>query len=106
MRRMFGLRRFAPVLALVPVLTVLAACGGEEAGDLPRVRLSTTTSARDTGLLDFLKPDIRRVAKAELFDVAVGTGLALEQGKKGDADLVIVHDRAKEDAFVAEGWGI
>jgi tungstate transport system substrate-binding protein len=92
-------------LILLPLAALLAACGREET-KLPRVRLSTTTSARDSGLLEYLKPEIRRVAKVELFDVAVGTGLALDQGKKGDADLVIVHDREREDAYVADGWGI
>jgi tungstate transport system substrate-binding protein len=108
-------RPAALLLGLLAPLT-LPACGESDPGGaprldrpdpkLPRVRLATTTSARDTGLLEFLKPEIRRVAKAELIDVAVGTGQALELAKRGDADFVIVHDRAKEDAFVKDGWGI
>lgn len=90
--------------ALFPL--VVAACGDPSSPRLPRVRLATTTSARDTGLLEWLKPEIRRVAGVDVFDVAVGTGQALELGRRGDADLVLVHDRAREDAYVAEGWGM
>lgn len=96
---------------LALVVAVLTGCGRSDpspggAEALARVRLATTTSARDTGLLEWLKPELRRVARVDLFDVAVGTGQALELGRRGDADLVLVHDRAREDAFVAEGWGI
>jgi tungstate transport system substrate-binding protein len=105
------MRRAALLLGLA--LPVGAAACGEPASPhdrpdptLPRVRLATTTSARDTGLLEYLKPEIRRIAKVEVADVAVGTGQALELAKRGDADFVIVHDRAKEDAFVRDGWGV
>lgn len=92
---------------LLAALALLVSCGGPLDGPaLPRVRLATTTSARDTGLLEWLKPELRRVAGVDLLDVGVGTGQALELGRRGDADLVLVHDRAREDAFVAEGWGV
>ena len=91
-------------LLLVTLVPVLASCGQHE--DLPKVRLATTTSATDTGLLEWLKPEIRRVAQVELWDFSKGTGEALELAKRGDADLVIVHDRGREDAFVREGWGM
>jgi tungstate transport system substrate-binding protein len=96
------MRRLA--LSLVALLSVaLAACGRD---DPPRIRLATTTSARDTGLLDFVLPEAERRAGAKISVVAVGTGQALALGKRGDADLVIVHDRPAEDAFVAEGFGV
>ncbi len=96
--------RRALLAGLLLALTA-AGCGAPPGPAAPeRVRLATTTSARDTGLLEWLKPELRRVARVELIDVAVGTGQALELGRRGDADLVLVHDRAREDAYVAEGF--
>ncbi|HEX5136505.1 MAG TPA: substrate-binding domain-containing protein [Planctomycetota bacterium] len=82
---------------------LLAACGGRDA---PRVlRLATTTSTRDSGLLDLLLPPFEMKEDIEVQVIAVGTGQALELGKRGDADLVLVHARTLEDKFVAEGHG-
>jgi tungstate transport system substrate-binding protein len=91
------------VLAATALAATLVSCG--EKG-LPRVRLATTTSARDTGLLDWVLPEVERREGIRVSVVAVGTGQALELAKRGDADFVIVHDRPREDAFVAEGSGI
>jgi len=82
---------------------LFAACGGRDA---PKVlRLATTTSTRDSGLLEFLLPPFERKEKIEVQVIAVGTGQALELGKRGDADLVLVHARSLEDEFVAKGQG-
>lgn len=67
------------------------------------LRLATTTSTADTGLLDFLLPEFEKANNTKVDVVAVGTGQALELGRKGDADVVLVHARAQEDQFVAEG---
>jgi len=88
------------VLLLASVL--LAAC----AKDKPKIlRLATTTSTRDSGLLEFLLPPFEKKENVEVQVIAVGTGQALELGKRGDADLVLVHARTLEDKFVAEGHG-
>jgi tungstate transport system substrate-binding protein len=71
-----------------------------------RLILATTTSTRDAGLLDYILPDFEAKYNASVEVVAVGTGQALELGKKGDADVELVHARAQEDAFVASGDGI
>ena len=76
---------------------------------VPQVRklvLATTTSTYDSGLLDYLLPgfDARHNAQVEI--IAVGTGQALRTAQKGDADLILVHARAREDEFVAEGYGV
>src|SRR5436190_18786778 len=76
----------------------LVSCGET---DRPRVRLATTTSARDTGLLDWVLPEVERKEGIRVSVIAVGTGQALELAKRGDADVVIVHDRPREDAVVA-----
>lgn len=67
------------------------------------LRLATTTSTADSGLLDFILPDFEQKFNAAVDVVAVGTGQALEIGSKGDADVVLVHSRKGEDQFVADG---
>jgi tungstate transport system substrate-binding protein len=70
------------------------------------LRLATTTSTYDTGLLDAILPDFEAAYDAKVDVVAVGTGQALAIGAKGDADVVLVHATAQEDKFVADGDGI
>jgi tungstate transport system substrate-binding protein len=85
----------------------LSACGADPAGrPTATIRLATTTSARDTGLLDVLLPAFRKETNIEVQPIAVGTGEALKYGERGDADVVIVHARNAEDAFMAKGFGV
>lgn len=67
------------------------------------LRLSTTTSTYDSGLLDYILPDFEKANNAKVDVVAVGTGQAIEIGTKGDADVLLVHARAQEDKFVKDG---
>ena len=71
----------------------------------PRLRLATTTSTRDSGLLDALLPAFEREVRARVDVIAVGTGQALRLGEAGDVDVVLVHARVAEDAFMASGNG-
>jgi len=68
--------------------------------------LATTTSTDQTGLLDALIPDFTEKTGIEVKVVAVGTGQALEMGKNGEADVVLVHAKASEVQFVEEGYGV
>ncbi|MFQ5946066.1 MAG: substrate-binding domain-containing protein [Anaerolineae bacterium] len=68
--------------------------------------LATTTSTEDSGLLDALLPHFEQAYGVEVKVIAVGTGQALQLGEDGNADVLLVHDRAKEDAFIAEGHGV
>jgi tungstate transport system substrate-binding protein len=68
--------------------------------------LATTTSTRDTGLLDVLVPAFDKKYGVTTKVIAVGTGEALEMGKLGNADVLLVHARKSEDEFVASGYGI
>ena len=70
------------------------------------IRLSTTTSTENSGLLAFLLPAFEAKTNSKVHVIPVGTGKALELSKNGDVDLTLVHARAAEDKFVAEGWGI
>jgi tungstate transport system substrate-binding protein len=71
-----------------------------------RVRLATTTSTENSGLLDYVLPFFTENYGIPVDVVAVGTGAALELGRNGDADVVMVHARNLEDQFVAEGYGV
>src|SRR5688572_22677645 len=88
-------------LALL-LAAALAACGR----DTPRLRLATTTSVQDSGLLDVLLPAFERATGIHVDPIAVGTGAAFTLARDGNADLLLVHDRAGEDAFLAAGDGI
>jgi tungstate transport system substrate-binding protein len=70
------------------------------------LRLATTTSTADSGLLDAILPGFENEHNARVDVVAVGTGQAIELGEAGDADVILVHARAREDAFVEEGHGL
>lgn len=70
------------------------------------IRLATTTSTENSGLLDVLLPVFTERYGMTVDVVAVGTGAALELGRNGDADVVMVHARSLEDAFVADGYGV
>lgn len=70
------------------------------------LRLATTTSTADSGLLDVILPAFEAQANARVDVVAVGTGQAIELGANGDADVILVHARARENAFVEAGDGV
>jgi tungstate transport system substrate-binding protein len=70
------------------------------------LRLSTTTSTENSGLLGYLLPAFEAKTGIKVNVISVGTGKALELGKNGDVDVTLVHARKLEDKFVAEGWGI
>jgi len=67
--------------------------------------LATTTSTYDSGLLDYLLPDFEAQCNAKVEVIAVGTGQAIKTAEQGDADVILVHARAREDKLVAEGYG-
>jgi tungstate transport system substrate-binding protein len=67
------------------------------------ITLATTTSAQDSGLLDVLVPKFKAETGIDVKVVAVGTGQALELARRGDADVVLTHDPAGEEVFMAEG---
>lgn len=70
------------------------------------LRLSTTTSTDNSGLLAWLLPPFEAKTGTKVHVIAVGSGKALELAKNGDVDVVLVHARAAEDKFVADGHGV
>src|SRR3954467_12441346 len=90
----------------------MAACGGgAPSGAAPAAGpsaeksliLATTTSTQDSGLLDELLPRFTRDSGWQVKTLAVGSGQAIELGRRGEADVLLVHSPAAEQAFVAEG---
>lgn len=71
-----------------------------------RLILATTTSTYDSGLLDEIVPAFKQRWGAQVDIVSVGTGQALTMGRSGDCDVLMVHSRTREDAFISEGYGI
>lgn len=76
------------------------------ATDKPIVRLATTTSTANSGLLDHLLPKFERHCDCKVHVISVGTGKALKLGEDGNVDVVLVHARESEDAFVKAGHGV
>jgi tungstate transport system substrate-binding protein len=95
--------RWLSVLCALLLVVQLAAAFGVSAQAPEHLRLSTTTSTYDSGLLDYILPDFEKANNCKVDVVAVGTGQSLEIGAKGDADVVLVHARAQEDRFVKDG---
>ena len=93
------MKRFAFVLA------ILVWCGSASAQDRA-ITVASTTSTEQSGLFGYLLPRFKEATGIGVKVVAVGTGQALDIGRRGDADVVFVHDRAAEDKFMSEGQGV
>jgi len=70
------------------------------------LRLATTTSTYETGLLDRILPPFEEAHGCKVHVISVGTGKAMQIARNGDVDAILVHARQAEDAFVAEGYGV
>ncbi|GAA0725626.1 extracellular solute-binding protein [Clostridium malenominatum] len=102
------------ILSLAASL-ILSACGAKNnskpadnanVGKEKVITLATTTSTEDSGLLKFLLPEFKKDTGIDVKVVSQGTGQALETGKRGDADCLLVHAKAKEEEFVKEEFGV
>lgn len=101
------------ISSTILLVMVLAGCtdspntqGSDLAGESQTLILATTTSTYDSGLLDFILPDFEAKLDVNVDVVAVGTGQALKLGQDGNADVLLVHARSREDAFMDAGHGI
>ena len=89
---------------LLAALLALAA-GAALAQDKTLV-MASTTSTEQSGLFGHLLPAFKAASGIDVRVVALGTGQALDSARRGDADVVFVHDQPAEEKFVAEGWGL
>jgi len=93
---------FLRSIVLVGILTL----SNLTTADTAVVRLATTTSTDNSGLLALLLPEFEKHTGIKVQVIAVGTGKALRMGRDGDVDLVLVHAPAAEKAFVDAGYGV
>jgi len=97
-------------IMLVSLVTGIVGCApSAEAPLLPpgeRLRVATTTSLYDTGLWGYLEPKLEKEYDVELDIIYAGTRIALEWGRRGDVDIITIHDKAREGKFIAEGYGV
>lgn len=92
--------RFVAIL-----LAVICSFGAAEAQQRA-ITVASTTSTEQSGLFGYLLPKFSKASGIDVKVVAVGTGQALDIGRRGDADVVFVHDRPAEDKFMSEGQGV
>ena len=94
-------RRWLALAALAGLLAISAASAQERS-----ITVASTTSTEQSGLFGYLLPRFTAATGIRVNVVAVGTGQALDIGRRGDADVVFVHDKAAEEKFLAEGFGV
>ena len=82
---------------------VFAACGPAFAQS---ITMASTTSTEQSGLFGYLLPEFKKASGLDVKVVALGTGQALDTARRGDADVLFVHDQVAEEKFVADGWGV
>jgi len=118
-------RKLVSFVVLSTVVLAFCACGEQPAVDrsveptadaateaypprerVERLLVATTTSLYDTGLWAYLEPMFEDQYGVELDILYAGTGKAMEWGTRGDVDVIVVHDRAREEPFIAEGIGL
>lgn len=89
---------------ILSCLLVLIFCSPVMA--LEHLRLATTTSTENSGLLATLLPPFEQENNCKVDVIAVGTGKAIKLGETGDVDVILVHARSREDKFIAAGFGV
>lgn len=97
-------RIFAILFAISGLAGMANVAHGQSGGR--SITVASTTSTEQSGLFGAILPRFRARTGIEVRVVAQGTGQALETGRRGDADVVFVHDRVSEERFVAEGFGV
>ncbi|NMM06152.1 extracellular solute-binding protein [Polaromonas sp.] len=91
--------RAAAIIPLALVATVSIA-------QTPSIVMASTTSTEQSGLFPYLLPEFKKATGIEVKVVAVGTGQAIDMGRRGDADVLFVHDQVAEEKVVAEGFAV
>lgn len=88
------------------VLAVAVMLAGAARAETPFITVQSTTSTQNSGLLDAILPQFTARTGIEVRVVAVGTGHAIRNAMNGDGDVLLVHDKAAEERFAADGWGV
>ena len=104
MKRITGWVFAACVVGLALLASHDAAATGKDKEQI--LRLATTTSTYETGLLDYIFPPFEKKHGVKIHIISVGTGKAIKIAENGDVDVILVHARAAEDKFVNDGYGV
>ena len=94
--------KVASYLALLVLTSLLLGAAGCRAS----LKMATTTSLYDTGLWGYLEPKFEKKYNVALDILSLGSGAAFEYAKRGDVDVLTIHDKANEEKFIAEGYGV
>ena len=98
-------KRFVPnALVHWSCAAIVAIAAGSASAET--ITMASTTSTEQSGLFGHLLPEFKKATGIDIKVVAVGTGQALDMARRGDADVLFVHDKAAEEKFIADGWGI
>ena len=97
-------RFFKPFRDFALVATALSATFS--IAQVPSIVMASTTSTEQSGLFGHLLPEFKKASGIDVKVVAVGTGQAIDMGRRGDADVLFVHDQVAEEKVVAEGFVI
>lgn len=95
-----------PIARRALCLSLLAVTAAGAQAQTPSIVMSSTTSTEQSGLFAHLLPAFKKASGLDVKVVALGTGQALDMARRGDADVVFVHDQEAEEKFVAEGFGL
>ena len=101
--------RLLGIFVILSLLIGTIGCAASTASPMPpqqRLRVATTTSLYDTGLWGYLESMFEEKYGVELDVMYAGTGKALEYGQRGDVDIITVHSKAREEQFIADGYGV
>ena len=95
-------RRFSTLLLWAGLLSG----AGLAQAQSPNIVMASTTSTEQSGLFSFLLPEFKKATGIDIKVVALGTGQAIDMGRRGDADVMFVHDQVAEEKVVAEGFAL
>ena len=93
-------------LALAPLALAAALSIAQTTTPAATIVMASTTSTEQSGLFGHLLPEFKKASGVDVKVVAVGTGQAIDMGRRGDADILFVHDQAAEEKVVAEGYAL
>jgi tungstate transport system substrate-binding protein len=97
------MKRFVGIILIA--LSSIVVFAGSGFGEDKILKMSTTTSTQASGLLDVLLPELEKDTGIKVKVIAKGTGAALRDGMDGNVDVIFVHAKAREEKFIADGYG-
>ena len=106
MRNVLSFRPVALVHIAQTAISIVAFCSSPVLSHAQTIVMASTTSTEQSGLFAHLLPEFKKASGIDVKVVALGTGQALDMGRRGDADVLFVHDQAAEEKIVADGVAV